>query len=283
MRLSSNADNFVEKVQDYILRHLDAPHRLSDLGSMVGVSTFHLHRKFREVVGQTPSQQVRRLRLKRASARLAFESWRSITDIALEAGYSNPESFTRSFGRLMRQSPSAFREKPDWHWWRAVFKVSGNAGTVMPVVQIVDLAQTLVAAVEHRGASEDVYESTRKLIEWRRLHRVAANSHRTFCVVHDIRAEAARDYRVDVCVEFAREVRANAQGVISKVIPGGRCARVRYVGPREYIPVLHPLYAEWLPESGERLRESPLILHFVNVGAGIPDHEMITDVYLPIQ
>ena len=67
MRLSSNADNFVEKVQDYILRHLDAPHRLSDLGSMVGVSTFHLHRKFREVVGQTPSQQVRRLRLKRAS------------------------------------------------------------------------------------------------------------------------------------------------------------------------------------------------------------------------
>ncbi|MBK6675289.1 MAG: GyrI-like domain-containing protein [Proteobacteria bacterium] len=89
----------------------------------------------------------------------------------------------------------------------------------MPVVQIVDLAQTPVAAVEHRGASADVYESTRKLIEWRRLHRVAANSHRTFCVVHDIRAEAARDYRVDVCVEFAREVRANAQGVISKGHP----------------------------------------------------------------
>lgn len=150
-------------------------------------------------------------------------------------------------------------------------------------VEIVDFPETRVAAIEHEGSTANVYDSTRKLIEWRRANRVPPEGHRTYGIHPDLRTHADSGYRVDVCVSFDREVAPNPQGVIAKVIPGGRCARVRYVGSREYIPVVQPLVDDWLPASGERLRDFPLFFHYVNVGPAVADADMITDVYLPLR
>ena len=149
-------------------------------------------------------------------------------------------------------------------------------------VDIVDFPDTRVAAIEHSGSSAGVYDSTRKLIEWRIANRVPPQGHATYGVHHDLRTHADSGYRVDICVAYDREVPPNPQGVVAKVIPGGRCARVRYTGSREHIPVVQPLFTEWLPASGERLRDFPVFFHYVNVGPGVQDHEMVTDVYLPI-
>jgi len=37
------------------------------------------------------------------------------------------------------------------------------------------------------------------------------------------------------------------------------------------------------PASGEALRDLPSVFHYVNVGPDVPEHEMITDVYLPLR
>lgn len=63
---------------------------------------------------------------------------------------------------------------------------------------------------------------------------------------------------------------------------GGRCAVARYIGSRDEVRAAAYLYETWLPSSGETLRECPVIFHYVNVGPNVPEHEMITDVYLPI-
>lgn len=41
-------------------------------------------------------------------------------------------------------------------------------------------------------------------------------------------------------------------------------------------------YSEWLPDSGEQLRDYPLFFHYVNVGPDVKPEDMITDVYLPL-
>lgn len=150
-------------------------------------------------------------------------------------------------------------------------------------VEIVTFPETPVAAVEHFGSTANVYDSTRKLIDWRIHNRVSPERHRTYGLHYDLRTHAQSGYRLDVCVSFDREVAPNPQGVVAKVIPGGRCARVRYRGSREHIPVVEPLFTEWLPNSGEQLRDFPLFFHYVNVGPDVAEHEMITDVYLPLK
>lgn len=150
-------------------------------------------------------------------------------------------------------------------------------------VDIVQFPQTPVAVVEHFGSTADVYESTRKLIEWRIQNRVPPEGHSTYGIHYDLRRHAESGYRLDICVSFDREVATNPQGVVAKVIPAGRCARVRHLGSREFIPVVAPLFEDWLPNSGEALRNFPPFFHYVNVGPDVAEHEMITDVYLPLR
>jgi spermidine synthase len=71
--------------------------------------------------------------------------------------------------------------------------------------------------------------------------------------------------------------------MVAQRIPGGRCAKVRHTGSREFIPAVQWLYTEWLPASGEQLRDFPPFFHYVNVGPDVAEHEMLTDVYLPLK
>ncbi len=63
------------------------------------------------------------MRLKRASYRLAFNPLEKIIDIALDAGFQNPESFSRAFKQSFGLTPSQFRKQPAWiNWYQRIPK-----------------------------------------------------------------------------------------------------------------------------------------------------------------
>ena len=151
-------------------------------------------------------------------------------------------------------------------------------------VSIVDFPETRVAAVEHRGPPELEHESVKRLIEWRIENGVSPDRHRTYGVHYTDPSRTPPDqHRVDICVSFDGPVAPNRQGVIVKVIPGGRCAVARHVGSRAHVSAAQYLYDVWLHASGESPGDFPLFFHYVNVGPRVLEHEMITDVYLPLR
>ncbi|MEZ5535972.1 MAG: GyrI-like domain-containing protein [Thiolinea sp.] len=48
-------------------------------------------------------------------------------------------------------------------------------------------------------------------------------------------------------------------------------------------PSIYPLYREWLPDSGEELRDFPLFFNYLTLPPETPEHEMMTDIYLPLK
>ena len=44
----------------------------------------------------------------------------------------------------------------------------------------------------------------------------------------------------------------------------------------------HYLYREWLPASGEELRDFPLYFHYHNFVHEVGEYELVTDLYLPL-
>ena len=67
------------------------------------------------------------------------------------------------------------------------------------------------------------------------------------------------DFPLDLCAATDRPVAPNDEGIVAKVIPSGRCAVLRHVGPEEsFVAALYYLYTDWLPRSGEELRDFPL-------------------------
>ena len=151
-------------------------------------------------------------------------------------------------------------------------------------VRIVTFPETKVAAIEHRGPPQLEHETARKLIAWRQRNQLDRNRHRSYGVHYtDPYTTPANDHHVDFCLSVDFDVAPNAEGVITKVIPGGRCALARHLGAREHNAAAVFLYREWLPASGEVAGDFPIFFHYVNVGPDGKEAEMITDVYLPLK
>ncbi|HZX32198.1 MAG TPA: AraC family transcriptional regulator [Rhodocyclaceae bacterium] len=274
------------KVLDYIEAHLAEPLTTEHLSQVANFSKFHFHRQFAEYIGTSVARYVLLLRLRRASHQLAFDRSTKIIDIALEAGFENPESFTRAFRNTFGRSPTQFRKQPDWESWheRYRFRIPERNQNVQ--VEIVNFETTRVAVLEHRGPTERINDSVAQFIAWRKESGLSPkNSSRSFGIAYDNpdTTEPSR-FRFDLCGEEATEVPPNPQGVVTKTIPGGRCARVRHHGSHTRIgESICPLYRNWLPESGEELRDFPLYFHYLNLMPETPENELVTDIYLPLK
>ncbi|MFO1502346.1 MAG: AraC family transcriptional regulator [Steroidobacteraceae bacterium] len=274
----------ISKVLDYISQHLDEELSLDTLCQLANFSRFHFHRQFSAYTGISLGRMVQLQRLRRAALQLVFARDLSVTDIAFAAGFANAESFARAFRKECGQSPSSFRKAPTWQQWQVRMILDNPQETADMQVEIVDFPETLVAALEHRGPEHLTYQTSQKFIEWRRANGVKPGQGNTYGVHYtDHLSVLPENYRLDLCVSIAQPVAENPQGVVTKVIPAGRCARVRNIGTRHELPGPRYLYETWLPQSGEQLRDYPMFFHYVNVGPGVKEHEMITDIYLPLR
>lgn len=272
------------RVLEHIEANLDGDLSIAALSVVVNFSPFHFHRQFSAYTGYGVGRWVQRLRLRRASMQLVFNPQASVTDIAFEAGFANSESFSRAFRKATGQSPSAFRRQPDWAPWQIRSGAGMKQEQADMQVEIVDFPETLVAALEHHGPEHLTYNTTLRFIEWRKANGLRPDVGNTYGVHYsDPEATAPEDYRVDICLSVNAPVAQNPQGVITKTIPAGRCARVRHLGSRHHIHPAEWLYREWLPKSGESLRDFPIFFHYVNVGPEVKEREMVTDVYLPLR
>ena len=152
------------------------------------------------------------------------------------------------------------------------------------LVRIVDFPETRVAVAEHRGPPELEHETSRKLIDWRVRNGLPPDRHQTYGVHYtDPYSNRPSEHKVDFCVSYEHAVQFNPQGIIAKVIPASRCAIARHVGSRARNDAAIYLYEEWLPGSGEEAGDFPIFFHYVNVGPGVQEHDMIKDVFLPLK
>jgi AraC family transcriptional regulator len=92
-------------VIEYIETHLDQDLTLAELASVAGFSLSHFKPLFRQAVGMPVHRFVLDRRVERARLRL-LEGGRSMTEIALEAGFAHPSHMARCMRRLLGLSPS---------------------------------------------------------------------------------------------------------------------------------------------------------------------------------
>lgn len=275
-----------DKVFDYIDQHLDEALSVEQLAHVANFSKFHFHRQFSVYAGIGVAAYVRTMRLRHASYRLAFCKQERIIDIALDAGFENPESFSRAFRQSFGQSPSQFRKQPQWQPWKDRFRLPAGSRSEKMEVNIVDFAGTPVALLEHRGAPELVNDTVMSFIDWRKTTGLSpVKSSRTFGFVYDDPEFVDPEkFRFDICGEVAGDIPENPQGVKRGHIPEGRCAVVRHKGSLDLISEkIYHLYREWLPESGEELRDAPLFFHYLKLLPEVSENELVTDIYLPLK
>jgi len=81
---------------------------VAELAGLVGLSSRQFCRRFRASTGSTPAKTFDTMRLDLASTLLATTR-RSVTEIALDCGFSQPQHLATAFKRQFGTTPSAFR------------------------------------------------------------------------------------------------------------------------------------------------------------------------------
>jgi AraC family transcriptional regulator len=278
-------DRRIRMVIGYICSHLQDELSVDHLSEVAGFSKYHFHRQFSNYTGFAVADFVRQLRLKRASHQLVFEPQRRIIDIAFEAGFSAPESFSRAFKEAHGQTPSEFRRTPRWQALSHDQPLPTPTRNNSMTPDLVQFETTRVAVLEHRGPVTHLMASVARFVEWRKAEPDASGvQRRVFGIAYDDPQKTEPEaFRFDICAEIDQPLRANATGIIEKTIPGGRCAVARHIGSTDAIgETVHALYAKWLPQSGEQLREFPCFFQYIKRVPTVLEHEQVTDVYLPI-
>ncbi len=152
-------------------------------------------------------------------------------------------------------------------------------------VQIVTFEDTRIAALEYRGDTRSIGNAIRTFIEWRKQNHLPPAVSATFTIVHHHpAADEDGECHYELCAATERGASQNSVGIIEKVIPGGRCALLRHIGSEDHLgECVSFLYSQWLPQSGEEPRDFPLYFQRVRFFPDVPEHEAVTDIYLPLR
>lgn len=93
----------------YIEENLKDSLRLNQVAEALHYSKYHLHRIFKETVGLTIHEYIKRRQLTEAARLLAY-SQKTILEIALVSGYESQQAFTDVFRAVYKITPARFRE-----------------------------------------------------------------------------------------------------------------------------------------------------------------------------
>ena len=109
--MSAAADTFARFVE-LLADVLDEPDATgAELASRLHLSRFHADRLIAAAAGEPPGALRRRILLERVAYRLV-SSRENVLSVALTAGYSSHEAFTRAFKRAYGATPSQWRRRP---------------------------------------------------------------------------------------------------------------------------------------------------------------------------
>lgn len=136
-RRPDTSATYIERVNlaiDRINGRLNQPIRLRDLARAAMLSPHHFHRVFQALVGETPADFVKRLRLEKALGMLTLAQPPSLTSIAMSCGFASSADFSRCFKQRFGIPPSAF----DINAWRRTHAEELESG-LMPSNRITAL------------------------------------------------------------------------------------------------------------------------------------------------
>ena len=108
IKVKSPDEKLLERVMTAINHHLNNTELSVDkIADEVGISRVHLHRKMKELTGQTPHDFIRNIRMKKAASLLASGDM-NVSEVMYACGFSNAASFSTVFKKMYGMSPREY-------------------------------------------------------------------------------------------------------------------------------------------------------------------------------
>jgi AraC family transcriptional regulator len=305
----------MNRVLDYIDRHLDAPLGLDELAGVAHFSPFHFHRVCAGWLGETLGDYLQRRRLAVGAALLAARPADSVLSVALAVGFGSGEAFARAFKRQFGCTPSAWRQQTPARWaeqlgaarargahQRNLDQAERNPDQAAAAeftdhehsptnttehimnVRFVDFPATRVAYLRTIGPYGPALGRFvgEVFMPWLRAQGLERRG--WYGVTHDDPSITAPEKcRFDACVAVPEGYTPSGQAMLT-TLPGGRYAVASFQGTAAAIgDAWTEMFRDWLPNSGMQCDARPVFDHYrpdsrVDPATGIFDCELCIPV-----
>ncbi|MGA2247055.1 MAG: GyrI-like domain-containing protein [Verrucomicrobiota bacterium] len=279
----------------HIQEHLDEALDLEELARVACFSSFHFHRVFAAMTGETIADHVRRLRLERAAMELRSGA-KQVIQVALDAGYEGHEAFTRAFKAAYGVSPAKFRcakgpvairpAPSGVHFRQGVplttFNTNHLTKKFMKVITK-RIKPMRVACLRHVGPYEDT-KPTWFDLRARLSADMQIRKRSVFLGIgHDNPSVTpAAELRYDACITVDEDYEPK-KPVQGQTIAGGDHAVVKNCPVAKIKDAFQYLYGKWLARSSRELRPAPGFLVFVGARDAVAPRKQRVDIYMPLQ
>lgn len=293
----------VQRAVEQVLQNLDRALDLQALARTAALSPFHFHRVFRGMLGETPLELHRRLRMERAAWCLLHGD-EPVTAIAFAAGYETHESFTRAFRALYDSSPSEFRQRrsdPRLGCAEPRIEIAAPSGihfeaqpSQRPLIQflrggpvmdvrIQEMPELRVATVAHVGPYNQIPQAFAQLGQIAGPAGLFGPQSAMLAIYHDDPdTTPAAELRSEAAIVVAPDA-VLPGGLGERRIPAGRYATLTHVGPYEKLgDAWARLVGQWLPNSGHRMADGVSYEIYRNTPADAPKDQLVTELYIPL-
>lgn len=271
------------KVLVYIEERFDEPVQLEKMAQIACISPYYFHRLFRAYMGETVVDYIKRLRLQRAEERLRYTD-DPITEIALDAGYETPSSFTKVFNQVMGQSPSEYRKIMQPIFYAIINRVGPREYPALKP-EYVSREKEKVLFVRRIGDyRETPWQAFGELNEFLEKEGKKSKIKGYYSFALDNPQVVDRNKcRFDACVALSDDTPPKGE-VAQKMLPGGRFAVFTHKGPyTELEATFIKIFTDWYPMATARLADGDPFCEYINVAdPSIPDSDRETKCYIPL-
>jgi len=297
----------INRVIDFIDQNIGRDLRLEELARTANFSRYHFHRIFGALVGETLNAYIQRRRAELAAGALILHPKATITEIALDYGYSGSDVFARTFKERFGMSASEWRAggSDSWRKNRQAKRKNGQEfSTALDddesdqissrrsfmdkskfKVEVKEVPALTVAYVRHVGPFSEMHQAYGKLMQWagpRGLLRFPQT--KMLGIYHDNPEITDTDkLRSDACISVPPDTKV--EGEVGKMtVPGGLFA-VAYaeIAQSEFGEAWNALMRDWLPGSGYQPDDRLCYELYLNDPKSHPEGKFIIEIHKPIR
>jgi AraC family transcriptional regulator len=256
----------INRLLDHISHNPTEEYNLNDMAEIANFSPFHFHRIFSALVGETPQDFIRRVRLEQAVLRMELNSKPNFTRIAIDCGFPSPAHFTKSFKRYFGVSPRMYKKSKKRHVFPDA--KSYTLGETIPQaweernteITVRTMPTFHVAYVRHIGEYDmRIGLAWRKLMKWAANHPSVNPRGLRISRSYDdpeVTPEGMKRYDACLCVDVDIDPEDEI-GITD--IEGGLYGEFRYEGPVAGIDsFFEHVFKAVIPDSGYDIRNAPI-------------------------
>ncbi|RDV26612.1 AraC family transcriptional regulator [Alteromonas aestuariivivens] len=255
---------------------------LNTLAEAAALSPFHFHRLYRLVTGETCGETLCRLKLAAGARHLAMAA--TVTDAAMQAGFSSSQAFAKAMKRETALSPTQLRDDPE-----LLSSIAGQLSqpasfqSAVPrgwlTIELVSLVPMRLVTLRTEHLYPNLFET------YTRLFEIAGDPTQVTAIIGIPRGDSgdAASGVFDSALLLNEAPQNLPTDLFWQNTAEGEYLRVRHAGSYDGLEqTVDNLYLTMLSINDLWPADAPCIYHYLDDPEEVSEPLLRTDIYLPV-